>query len=133
ATGGARRPRRRRCGHRRAPSRGSPPRCGSRRPSCLDGVAPTDETELGDVLELADVTSHLEEGVEPGPFARPERVAELLEVAREIPGGIAVALDPLEGEHVWLGPRQPNARHERALDLRDAGRNRLGCRPDGKD
>ena len=71
-----------------------------------------DEAELGDVLELADVAGHLEERVEPGALARPERVAELLEVAREVPGRIAVALARLVREHVRLGPRQPHGRDE---------------------
>ena len=60
------------------------------------------------MLELADVARHLEEGVEPGALARPERVAELLEVAREVPGRIAVALARLVREHVRLGPGEPD-------------------------
>jgi hypothetical protein len=79
------------------------------------------------VLELADVAGHLEEGVEPGALARPERVAKLLEVAREIAGGIAVALAGLEGEHVGLGAGEPNAGDEGVLELRDALGDRLGA------
>ena len=41
------------------------------------------EAQLGDVRELAGVARHLEERVEAGALARPEAVAELLEVARE--------------------------------------------------
>ena len=54
-----------------------------RRRSRFDLRSRCDEAQLGHVVELADVARHLEEGVEPGALARPERVAELLEVARE--------------------------------------------------
>ena len=49
------------------------------------------EAQLGHVVELADVARHLEERVEAGALPRAEAVAELLEVAGEEAGRIAVA------------------------------------------
>src|SRR5215210_1693951 len=74
-----------------------------RRRSGLDaGRARRHETQLGDVLELADIARHLQEGVETGPLTRSERVAELLEVASQIARRIAVALARLVREHLGL-------------------------------
>ena len=84
----------------------------------------------GTCVELADVARHLEEGVEPGALARPERVAELLEVAREVAGRIAVARARLAREHLRLGPREAHRRDQRVLELGDALGDRLRRRPD---
>src|SRR5579884_3569102 len=51
-----------------------------------------DEAELGHRVEQAGVAGELEERVQAGALARAEPVAELLEVAREEAGRIAVSL-----------------------------------------
>ena len=79
-----------------------------------------DEAELGNVVELADVARHLEEGVETGPLARPEAVAELLEVPRQEAGRVAVALARLVGEPLGLGAGQAHGGDERVLQLEQA-------------
>src|SRR5579884_2747719 len=62
------------------------------------GTRRLDEAQLGHRLEQAGVSGELEERVEAGPLARAEPVAELLEVAREEAGRIAVPLGRLVGE-----------------------------------
>ena len=89
-----------------------------------------DEAELGHALELADVARQLEERVEAGALARPERVAQLLEVAGEVAGRIAVALARLAREHLRLRARQPHRGDERVLELGDAVGDRLRRGPD---
>src|SRR5438093_7387165 len=66
--------------------------------SCDRGTGGLDEAELGHRLEQARVARELEERVEAGALARAEAVAELLEVAREEAGRIAVPLGRLVGE-----------------------------------
>ena len=69
-----------------------------------------------DVRELADVAGHLEERVQAGSLARAEAVPELLEVAREEAGRVAVA------------SRSPAARAARAPSARAARRRRARAR-----
>src|SRR5581483_2671663 len=63
--------------------------------SCDGGPGRLDEAQLRHRLEQARVARELEEGVETGALARPEAVAELLEVACEEAGRIAVAIGRL--------------------------------------
>ena len=85
------------------------------------------------MLELADVPRHLEKRVEAGLLARAEGVAQLLEVARQIAGGIAVALAGLPGEHLGLRPGEPDRGDERMLELGEPLDDRLRRRPDRED
>src|SRR5579862_718155 len=62
-----------------------------------------DEAELRHRLEQAGIARELEERVQAGALARAEAVAKLLEVAREEPGRIAVALGRLVRELLGLG------------------------------
>ena len=80
--------------------------------------------------ELADITRHLQEGVEPRPLARAEAVAELLEVAREEAGRIAVARARLVREPLGLGAREPDRGDERLLELAQPFDDRLRRCPD---
>ena len=72
-----------------------------------------DEAELRHGLEQPGVARELEERVEAGALARAEAVAELLEVAREEAGRIAVPLGRLV-------TRAARARHGRAAPTRRA-------------
>ena len=74
----------------------------------------------GTCWQLADVARHLEEGVETGALARAEAVAELLEVAGEEAGGVAVALARLVREPLGLGAGEPHRGDERLLQLEEA-------------
>ena len=93
---------------RRAPCRGSR-RCSER---SRDDGSGRDEPQLRHLVELADVVRQLEERVEPGALARAEAVAELLEVAGEEAGRVAVALGCLVRERLGLarGRRGPRRR-----------------------
>ena len=62
-----------------------------------------DETQLGDAVELAGLVRELEERQQAGALARPEAVAQLLEVAGEEAGRIPVAIARLEGQPFRLG------------------------------
>ena len=88
-----------------------------------------DEAQLGHLVELADVVRELEERVEPGALARPEAVAELLEVAREEAGRVAVALGGLVGERLGLGARGADRCDERLLELEQARDAAARARP----
>src|SRR5215204_3241606 len=66
-------------------------------------------------------------------LARPERVAQLLEVARQIAGGIAVALAGLPREHLGLRPGEPDRGDERMLELGEPLDDRLRRGPDRED
>src|SRR5438874_3409308 len=90
------------------------------------------EAQLRDGLEQTAVARELEERVQAGAFARPEAVAELLEVAREEACGIAVTLRRLEGELLRLGARPAHGGDERVLELRKPVGERLGARPHGE-
>src|SRR6185312_11770184 len=72
----------------------------------------------------------LEEGEEPGALAGAEAVAQLLEIASEEAGWIAVALARLAGQPLGLGARAAMGVEERRLELRDSVRGRVGA---GKD
>src|SRR5215210_6339552 len=63
------------------------------------------EAKLRDLVELADVARELEERQQAGALARAETVAQLLEVASEKAGGIAVPLARLVRESLRLGAR----------------------------
>src|SRR5262249_36048247 len=78
----------------------------------------SNEPELGHLVEPAGAARQLEEGHRARPPARPEAVAQLLEVAREEPGRIAVALARLVCELLGLGAREPHRRDESILELR---------------
>ena len=71
-----------------------------------------------DLVELAGVPRELEEREQPGALARPEPVAQLLEVAREEACGVAVPLGRFVGEPLGLGARQPDRVDERLLEAR---------------
>ena len=92
---------------RRAPARGSRRRCGARDDAHAT-AAPVVWTKRssGTVSSSAGVARELEERVEAGALARAEAVAELLEVAREEAGRIAVALGRLVRELLGLGARE---------------------------
>ena len=69
-----------------------------------------------------------------GPRARAARtVAELLEVAREEAGRVAVAVARLVREPLGLGAREPDRGDERLLELGEPFDDGLGCGPDGED
>ena len=102
ATRAARARRRRRSARRRAPCRAPRDR------ACAPGGAHTDdlvgdEAELGHLLQLAGAVRRARGSVEPGALARAEAVAELLEVAGQEAGRVAVALAGLVGELLRLG------------------------------
>src|SRR5439155_6803933 len=92
-----------------------------------------DEAELRDLVELADVSGQLEEREQSGSFARAEAIAELLEVARQEAGRIAVALARVVRQLLGLGAGGADRLDQRGLQLQQAGRERLGARPDGED
>ena len=81
------------------------------------------------MVELADVARHLEEGVEAGALARAEAVAQLLEVAGEEAGRVAVAVARLVGEPLGLGARQPHGGDERVLEVGERRRRPARARP----
>ena len=87
----------------------------------------------GTCVELPDVARHLEERVQAGPLARPEAVAQLLEVAREEAGGIPVRVARLLREQLGLRAREPHRGDERVLELDKPFDDRLRRRPDGED
>ena len=91
-----------------------------------------DEAQLRHGLEQPGVARELEERVEAGALARAEAVAELLEVAREEAGRIAVPLGRLVRELLGLGAREPHRGDERVLELREPLGERLRARPDGE-
>ena len=98
---------------------------------CHQTVAPAvDEAQLGHLVELADVVCELEERVEAGALARAEAVAELLEVAGEEAGRVAVALRGLVREQLGLGARGAHRGDERVLELGEIRMRRLGRSPD---
>jgi hypothetical protein len=74
------------------------------------------EPELRHLVELANVTRHLQEREQAGPLAGTEAVAQLLEVPGEEAGRIAVALARLEGELLRLRAGPPDRRNERVLE-----------------
>src|SRR5215210_3951043 len=88
------------------------------------------EAELRNLVELADVARELEERQQPRALARAEAVAQLLEVAREEAGRVAVALARLVREALGLGAGGEQRVDERLLELAEAGRDRLRARPD---
>ncbi len=67
--------------------------------------------------------------IRPFPLARAEAVAELLEVAGEEPGGIAVARRGLVGERRRVGACGAHRGDERVLELDEARMQRLGRGP----
>src|SRR5207248_2976319 len=71
----------------------------------------------------------LEKRVQAGTLARPEAIAQLLEVAGEEAGRVAVTLRCLEGELLRLSPGETNGRDERRLELREPLGERLGTGP----
>ena len=83
----------------------------------------------GTSLQLADVARELEEGHQPGALARPERVMELLEVARQEAGRVAVALARLMGEPLGLGARDSDGVDERGFELLQPRRAPARARP----
>src|SRR5436309_8737417 len=94
------------------------------------GTRGLDEAELRHRLEQPGVARQLEERVEAGALARPEAVAELLEVAREEAGRVAVALGRLVRELLRLGAGEPHRGDERVLELGEPLAERLGTGPD---
>src|SRR6266508_1390924 len=92
-----------------------------------------DEAEIGHPIQLAGAARKLEEGEERGALARPEAVAQLLEVARQEAGGIAVALARLPREKLRLRARLPHGGDERVLELPDPLRRWVGAGPHGED
>src|SRR5712691_8325963 len=93
----------------------------------------SDEAQLRHLIELVDVTRKLEEGHQARSLARPEAVAELLEVAREEARWIPVALARLVRERLGLRTREANRAHQRLFELGQSGAYRLGTRPDRED
>src|SRR5690348_5962961 len=91
-----------------------------------------DEAQLGHRLDQPGVAAELEERVEPGALARPEAVAELLQIASEEARGIAVPVGGLARELLRLGARLADGRDERVLELREPVGHRLRARPDGE-
>src|SRR5581483_2369717 len=110
---------------RRAPSRGSRRRRRARpspRASRSSDRRPrADEAQLGHLVELAGLLCELEERVETGPLARPEAVAELLEVAGEEAGRVAVALGRLVRERLRVGAGGAERGEEGVLELDELG------------
>src|SRR6185503_2873471 len=88
------------------------------------------EAELGDLLERANVGRQLEERQQARALAWAEAVAELLEVAGEEAGRVAVALARLAGEALGLGARTAMGIEERGLELGNSFGRRIGA---GKD
>ena len=82
-----------------------------------------DEAQLGHLVELADLVGELEERVEAGALARAEAVAELLEVAGEEAGRVAVALGRLVRERL----RARRARRGPTRRARPRARAGPGC------
>ena len=80
-----------------------------------------DEAQLGHLVELAALVRQLEEREQPGALARPEAVAQLLEVAGEEAGRVAVALGGLVREPLGFGARGAHRRDERVLELGEPG------------
>src|SRR5205814_4486933 len=103
--------------------------CAPRR-SCDGEAGGLDEAELRHRLEQAGVARQLQERIEAGALARAEAVAELLEVAREEAGWIAVPLRGLVRELLGLGAREPHGRDQRVLELGEPFRERFRTRPD---
>src|SRR3954451_9846369 len=93
------------------------------------GTRGLDEAELRHRLEQPGVARQLEERVEAGALARPEAVAELLEVAREEAGRIAVTLGSLERELLGLGSGEPHRRDQGVLEFREPLGERLRGTP----
>ena len=92
-------------------------RSGSQSRSPSDRRSGGDEPQLGHLVELADLVRELEERVEAGALARAEAVAQLLEVAREEAGRVAVALRPPRTRAARVGARGAHRRDERVLEL----------------
>src|SRR5438445_6392656 len=82
--------------------------------SCGHGLS--DEAELRHLVELADVARQLEERHQPRALARAEAVAELLEVPRQEPGRIPVAIARLPRKRFRLRARLPHGADERVLE-----------------
>src|SRR5207249_5745803 len=78
------------------------------------------------------VACELEERVQAGALARAEAVAELLEVAREEAGGVAVPLRRFERELLRLGAGETHRGDERVLKLGEPFRERFRTSPDGE-
>ena len=57
-----------------------------------------DEAQVGHLVQLAGVACHLQECEQPCTLARPEAIAQLLEVPRKKAGGVPVAGGGLVGE-----------------------------------
>src|SRR5215210_8665543 len=91
------------------------------------------EAELRNLVELADVAGELEERQQPRALARAEAVAQLLEVAREEAGRVAVALARLVREVLRLGAGGQHRVDQRLLQVREPLGDRLGARPDRED
>src|SRR5712691_11698164 len=77
--------------------------CGSEPQTRSRRHRPADEPPLRHLVQLARVAGQFEEGHQPGSFSRAEAITQLLEVAREETGRIAVALARLVGELLGLG------------------------------
>src|SRR5439155_16131218 len=105
-------------------------RCAPPSDCCL---RPGDEAELRDLVELTDVSGKLEERQQAGALPRAEAVAELLEVAGEEAGRVAVALARLVGELLRLGAGGEDRVDQRLLELVEARGRRVGTSPDRED
>ena len=97
------------------------------------GTSSRTNRSSGTSRELAHVARHLEELDQPLPLARAEAVAQLLEVAREEAGRVAVRLARLPRQPLGLGAGEPHGGDERVLEVDEPVDQRLGRRPDGED
>src|SRR5215210_6711142 len=104
-----------------------------RPPSSDGGFGAGREAQLRHLLELTHVARQLEERQQPRSLARAEAVAQLLEVAREKAGRIAVALARLVREVLRLGAGGQHRVDQRLLQVREPLGDRLGARPDRED
>src|SRR2546428_4359235 len=111
-----------------------PPMCrygAPRRTACsYGGRLRRDEADLRHRLELADVARQLQEREQAGALARAEAVAQLLEVAGEEAGRVALALGRLAGERLRLRTCAAERGHERRLELGQVVGERLRTGPD---
>ena len=106
---------------------------GRRRDDRHAGTSSRTKRSSGTCGSSPDVAGHLEERVEAGSLARPEAVAELLEVAGHEPLRIAVRLTGLLREPLGLGASEADGRDERVLELDEPVDDRLRSGPDRED
>src|SRR5437773_9431347 len=96
------------------------------------GFGAGDEAELRDLIQLAHVSGQLQEREQAGSLARAEAVAQLLEVAGQETGRVAVALARLVGELLRLGSGDADRLDQRLLELGQPQGHRVRARPDGE-